>query len=235
MPYATKGLCINVRKHCVELFDAKKGRRPQVKQSRGLLDMEEGGAYLAADVLGLPVIPETDARRVGSEIRCRYETCKAEVAAAKKEAGKKAARLKLDAAERQAMVAAAGRRVEQEKVELSLPSKRRCAAVAAAATKPPQPTQLQPPTAAPPPTARLSHADEIETCRRLTAICRLRRDGYRQKRVEVEHDISNLERQQESLYTYFEKVQAERARPTPPAHRALAPRGPREVRAEERL
>ena len=71
MPYATKGLCINVRKHCVELFDAKKGRRPQVKQSRGLLDMEEGGAYLAADVLGLPVIPEADARRVGSEIRCR--------------------------------------------------------------------------------------------------------------------------------------------------------------------
>ena len=133
MPYATKGLCINVRKHCVELFDAKKGRRPQVKQSRGLLDMEEGGAYLAADVLGLPVIPEADARRVGSEIRCRYETFKAEVAAAKKEAGKKAARLKLDAAERQAMVAAAARRVEQEKVELSMPSKRRCAAVAAAA------------------------------------------------------------------------------------------------------
>ena len=42
-----------------------------VKQSRGMLDMEEGGVYLAADVLGMPVISEVDARVVGAEIRGR--------------------------------------------------------------------------------------------------------------------------------------------------------------------
>ena len=29
-----------------------------VKQSRGMLDIEESGAYLTADALGMPVIPE---------------------------------------------------------------------------------------------------------------------------------------------------------------------------------
>ena len=135
MPYATKGLCINVRKHCIDLFHPKNGRRPQVKQSRAMLDMEEGGAYLAADVLGLPMIPEVDARTVGSEIRGRFEPFKAEVAAARKEAGKKATRMKVDAAERLKMVEAAARSVERQEVKLSLPSKKRCAAVAAASRK----------------------------------------------------------------------------------------------------
>ena len=73
--------------------------------------------------------------RVGAEIRGRYQPFKEEVAAARKEAGKLASRLKLDAAERQKIIDEAVRRVEREEVVLSLPSAKRCAAVAAAARK----------------------------------------------------------------------------------------------------
>ena len=72
MPVATKGLLLNVHRHYLDLFDPKNCRHPMVKQSRGMLDMEEGGTYLAAGVLGmLLVIPELDALVVGAEIRGR--------------------------------------------------------------------------------------------------------------------------------------------------------------------
>jgi hypothetical protein len=141
----TKAVAVAVRRLVIKKF---KVRRPQVRQSpTAMLDMEEAGAYLLADLIGLPVIPKKDARDAGFDIRIGGgDTWKNEIADAKKEAGRLAGRRKLDQQDRKAFVEDAALRVGREDPQLRLPSLKRCVAVAAAAK--PTPTAKTPTPAA---------------------------------------------------------------------------------------
>ena len=119
-----------------------KVQRPKVRQSpTAMLDMEEAGAYLLADVVGLPIIPQKYARSVGADVRKGGDKeFKDELSDAKKEAGRLAGRRGMDAQDRRTFVDGAARRVHEADPGLKLPTVAQCAAVVAAEKRRPPAT-----------------------------------------------------------------------------------------------